>query len=108
MTRKVIINDDLQAFTRVPRFWAWPRRSSNRTPSGASYRNPVMTLDGKAIFPPAHNNLLTGVAAASTPTVTNSAPLTALAKARGRCGSRRLRRDAARPDSALHGGASVA
>jgi len=32
ITRKVIINDDLQAMTRIPRFWAWRPHNSNRTP----------------------------------------------------------------------------
>jgi hypothetical protein len=36
LTRKVIINDDLQAFTRVPACWAWLPRSWSRTRCGAS------------------------------------------------------------------------
>jgi len=83
ITRKVIINDDLQAMTRIPAILgvAAAQLESN-TVWALITSNPVMTLDNKAIFHTAHSNLLTGVATSIDPTVTNAAPLTALAKAR--------------------------
>jgi hypothetical protein len=83
ITRKVIINDDLQAMTRIPAILgvAAAQLESN-TVWGLITSNPVMTLDGKAIFHTAHSNLLSGVASSIDPTVGSSAPLTALAKAR--------------------------
>jgi hypothetical protein len=83
ITRKVIINDDLQALTRIPAILgvAAAQLESN-TVWALITANVVMTLDNKAIFHAAHNNLLSGVASSIDPTVTNAAPLTALAKAR--------------------------
>jgi hypothetical protein len=88
LTRKVIINDDLQAFTRVPALLgvAAAQLESN-TVWGIIISNPAAVYAGDknstALFHANHANLLTGVASAIDSTVANSAPLTALGKGRG-------------------------
>ena len=87
MTRKVIINDDLQAFTRVPALLgvAAAQLESN-TVWGIVTSNPQAIYAGDknktALFAAGHGNLLTGVASSIDSTVANSAPLTALGKGR--------------------------
>jgi hypothetical protein len=87
LTRKVIINDDLQAFTRVPALLgvAAAQLESN-TVWGIIIANPAAIYAGDknstALFAAAHNNLLTGVASSIDNTVQNAVPLTALGKAR--------------------------
>jgi hypothetical protein len=87
ITRKVIINDDLQAFTRVPALLgvAAAQLESN-TVWGIITSNPSAKYAGDkantALFAAAHNNLLTGAASSIDPTVANSVPLTALGKGR--------------------------
>ena len=88
LTRKVIINDDLQAFTRVPALLgvAAAQLESN-TVWGIIIANPAAIYAGDtastALFAAGHTNLLAGVASSIDSTVANSAPLTALGKARG-------------------------
>jgi hypothetical protein len=88
LTRKVIINDDLQAFTRVPALLgvAAAQLESN-TVWAIITTNPAAIYAGDknstALFHANHGNLLTGVASAIDSTVANSAPLTALGKGRG-------------------------
>jgi len=88
LTRKVIINDDLQAFTRVPALLgvAAAQLESN-TVWGIITSNPAAVYAGDktstTLFHVNHNNLLTGVASSIDNTVANSAPLTALGKGRG-------------------------
>jgi hypothetical protein len=88
LTRKVIINDDLQAFTRVPALLgvAAAQLESN-TVWGIVTSNPAAVYAGDktstALFHANHANLLTGVASSIDNTVANSAPLTALGKGRG-------------------------
>lgn len=61
ITREAIINDDLSAFTKIPRAMG---RAAIRTVGDLVYAvltgNPVMDEDGKALFHADHNNLLTG------------------------------------------------
>ncbi len=86
LTRKVIINDDLQAFTRVPALLgvAAAQLESN-TVWGIITSNPQAIYAGDknktALFAAAHNNLLTGVASSIDPTVQNAVALAALGKA---------------------------
>ena len=67
LTRKVIINDDLQAFTRVPALLgvAAAQLESN-TVWGIITSNPAAVYAGDttstALFAAGHNNLLTGAA----------------------------------------------
>jgi hypothetical protein len=88
LTRKVIINDDLQAFTRVPALLgvAAAQLESN-TVWGIITSNPAAVYAGDknstALFHANHGNLLTGAASSIDNTVQNAAPLTALGKARG-------------------------
>ena len=88
LTRKVIINDDLQAFTRVPALLgvAAAQLESN-TVWGIITSNPAAIYAGDknstALFHANHGNLLTGAASSIDNTVQNAAPLTALGKARG-------------------------
>ena len=88
LTRKVIINDDLQAFTRVPALLgvAAAQLESN-TVWGIITSNPAAMYAGDktstALFHANHGNLLTGAASSIDNTVQNAAPLTALGKARG-------------------------
>jgi hypothetical protein len=88
LTRKVIINDDLQAFTRVPALLgvAAAQLESN-TVWGIIISNPQAKYAGDAaptaLFAAGHNNLLTGVASSIDPNVSNAVALTALGKARG-------------------------
>lgn len=88
LTRKVIINDDLQAFTRVPALLgvAAAQLESNIV-WGIITSNPAAIYAGDktatTLFHANHGNLLTGVASSIDNTVTNAAPLTALGKARG-------------------------
>jgi ATP-dependent Clp endopeptidase proteolytic subunit ClpP len=66
ITREAIINDDLGAFTRIPRAMG---RAAIRTVGDLVYAvltgNPTMGEDGKALFHADHSNLLTGAAVAS-------------------------------------------
>lgn len=61
ITREAIINDDLGAFTRIPRAMG---RAAVRTVGDLVYAvltsNPVLAEDGVALFHASHNNLLTG------------------------------------------------
>lgn len=61
ITREAIINDDLSAFTRIPRAMG---RAAVRTVGDLVYAvltsNPVLAEDGVALFHASHNNLLTG------------------------------------------------
>ena len=88
LTRKVIINDDLQAFTRVPALLgvAAAQLESN-TVWGIITSNPAAVYAGDknstALFHANHGNLMTGAASSIDNTVQNAAPLTALGKARG-------------------------
>ncbi|MGA2789128.1 MAG: hypothetical protein ABSF60_16540 [Verrucomicrobiota bacterium] len=88
LTRKVIINDDLQAFTRVPALLgvAAAQLESN-TVWGIITSNPAALYAGDknstALFHANHGNLLTGAASSIDNTVQNAVPLTALGKARG-------------------------
>jgi len=88
LTRKVIINDDLQAFTRVPALLgvAAAQLESN-TVWGIIISNPAAIYAGDktstALFHANHGNLLTGAASSIDNTVQNAVPLTALGKARG-------------------------
>jgi len=66
ITRQAIINDDLGAFTRIPRLMG---RAAPRTVGNLVYAvltgNPVMA-DGVALFHANHNNLLTGAGITTT------------------------------------------
>jgi hypothetical protein len=78
LTRKVIINDDLQAFTRVPAILGVAAaRLESDTVWAVITGNQVMQADNVALFNAAHNNLLTG---AGSSLITNG--LTALAAGR--------------------------
>lgn len=69
LTRQMIINDDLRAFTRIPTlFGAAARRMESAAVYGLINNNPVMT-DGKALFSSSHNNLAATAAALSTTTL---------------------------------------
>lgn len=61
ITREAIINDDLGAFTRIPRAMG---RAAVRTVGDLVYAvltgNPVLAEDGVTLFHASHNNLLTG------------------------------------------------
>ena len=87
LTRKVIINDDLQAFTRVPALLgvAAAQLESN-TVWGIIISNPAAVYAGDknstALFHANHGNLLTGAASSIDSTVQNAVPLTALGKGR--------------------------
>jgi len=87
LTRKVIINDDLQAFTRVPALLgvAAAQLESN-TVWAIITSNPSAIYAGDktatALFHANHGNLLSGAASSIDNTVNNAVPLTALAKAR--------------------------
>jgi hypothetical protein len=87
LTRKVIINDDLQAFTRVPALLgvAAAQLESN-TVWGIIISNPAAVYAGDknstALFHANHSNLLTGAASSIDSTVQNAVPLTALGKGR--------------------------
>ena len=87
LTRKVIINDDLQAFTRIPALLgvAAAQLESN-TVWGIIIANVAATYAGDktdtALFHANHGNLLSGVASSIDSSVTNADPLTALGKAR--------------------------
>jgi len=78
ITRKVIINDDLQAFTRVPAILGVAAaRLESDTVWAVITGNQVMQVDNVAMFNSAHNNVLTG---SSSSIITNA--LGALAAAR--------------------------
>lgn len=87
LTRKVIINDDLQAFTRVPALLgvAAAQLESN-TVWNVITSNPSAVYAGDrittALFHANHGNLLTGVASSIDSSVANADPLTALGKGR--------------------------
>lgn len=61
ITREAIINDDLSAFTRIPRVMG---RAAIRTVGDLVYNvltsNPILDEDGVQLFHASHNNLLTG------------------------------------------------
>lgn len=63
ITREAIINDDLSAFTKIPRVMG---RAAIRTVGDLVYAvltsNPVLDEDGVTLFHASHNNLLTGSA----------------------------------------------
>jgi hypothetical protein len=79
LTRKVIINDDLQAFTRVPALLgvAAAQLESN-TVWGIIIANPSAVYAGDkvatALFAAGHGNLLTGTSSSIDPTVNGGAP----------------------------------
>jgi hypothetical protein len=65
VTRKVIINDDLQAITRIPfQLGVAAARLESDTVWAVFLSNQVMGEDNKALFHAAHNNLLTGAGSA--------------------------------------------
>jgi len=83
ITRQAIINDDLNAFTAIPRKMG---RAAIRTVGNLVYAiltdNPKMS-DGKALFHADHKNLLS---AAALSTATVNAMRTAMAKQKGKAG----------------------
>jgi hypothetical protein len=87
LTRKVIINDDLQAFTRVPALLgvAAAQLESN-TVWNIITSNPVAVYAGDktatALFHANHGNLLSGAGSSIDSDVQNAVPLTALGKGR--------------------------
>jgi hypothetical protein len=87
LTRKVIINDDLQAFTRVPALLgvAAAQLESN-TVWGIITSNPAAIYAGDktstTLFHAAHGNLLTGATSSINPNATNAEPLEALGAGR--------------------------
>jgi hypothetical protein len=87
LTRKVIINDDLQAFTRVPAILgvAAAQLESN-TVWGIILSNPAAIYAGDktstALFATAHGNLLTGSASSLNPSVNSDETIVALGQAR--------------------------
>ena len=87
LTRKVIINDDLQAFTRVPALLgvAAAQLESN-TVWNIITSNPAAVYAGDktatALFHANHGNLLTGAGSSIDSDVQNAVPLTALGKGR--------------------------
>jgi hypothetical protein len=87
LTRKVIINDDLQAFTRVPALLgvAAAQLESN-TVWNIITSNPAAIYAGDkvstALFHANHGNLLTGAGSSIDNTVQSAVPLTALGKGR--------------------------
>ena len=88
LTRKVIINDDLQAFTRVPALLGVAAaRLESDIVWGIIINNPVAKYAGDvaatALFAAGHNNLLTGTPSSIDPTVAGSAALGALGLGRG-------------------------
>ncbi len=69
LTRQMIINDDLRAFTRIPTlFGAAARRMESAAVYGLINSNPVLN-DGKALFATAHHNLAGTPAALGTTTL---------------------------------------
>ena len=83
LTRKVIINDDLQAFTRVPALLGVAAaRLESDTVWGIIISNPSAIYAGDkvatALFAAGHNNLLTGAGSSIDPTVQNAVALVAL------------------------------
>jgi hypothetical protein len=61
LTRKTIINDDLQAFTRIPAvLGVAAARKQSDVVWAIITGNQVMQVDNTAMFATAHNNLLTG------------------------------------------------
>lgn len=81
-SRQTIINDDLGAFTTVPRVMG---RAANRKVGDVVYAtltaNPTLSQDTTALFHADHNNLVTAGAAPSVATI--NAGLTAMALQRG-------------------------
>jgi hypothetical protein len=79
LTRKVIINDDLQAFTRVPALLGVAAaRLESDTVWGIIINNPSAIYAGDkvatALFAAGHNNLLTGTGSSLVPSVNNGTP----------------------------------
>lgn len=65
LTREMIINDDLRAFTRIPRMFGMSaRRMESDAVYGLITGNPVMS-DGKTLFHADHKNIVTGAALSS-------------------------------------------
>ena len=88
LTRKVIINDDLQAFTRVPALLGVAAaRLESDIVWGIIINNPVAKYAGDtaatALFAAGHNNLLTGTPSSIDPTVAGALALGALGLGRG-------------------------
>jgi hypothetical protein len=88
LTRKVIINDDLQAFTRVPALLGVAAaRLESDIVWNIIINNPVAKYAGDAaataLFAAGHNNLLTGTASSIDPTVAGALALGALGLGRG-------------------------
>lgn len=70
VTRKVIINDDLNFLNSVPRKQARAaRRLEDDVAYGALTSNPQMGEDGKALFHADHNNLFSGSGQGGPPSV---------------------------------------
>jgi hypothetical protein len=87
LTRKVIINDDLQAFTRVPALLGVAAaRLESDTVWAIITSNPAAIYAGDktstALFAAGHNNLLTGAASSIDPTVAGAVALVALGDGR--------------------------
>jgi hypothetical protein len=87
LTRKVIINDDLQAFTRVPALLGVAAaRLESDTVWGIVTSNPSAVYAGDktstALFATGHNNLLAGAGSSIDPTVQNAVALVALGSGR--------------------------
>jgi hypothetical protein len=83
LTRKVIINDDLQAFTRVPALLGVAAaRLESDTVWAIITSNPAAIYAGDktatALFAAGHANLLTGAGSSIDPTVSNAVALVAL------------------------------
>ena len=79
LTRKVIINDDLQSFTRVPALLGVAAaRLESDTVWGIIITNPAAIYAGDktqtALFAAAHNNLLSGTGSSIDPTVNGGTP----------------------------------
>ncbi len=88
LTRVMLINDDLRAFTRIPMlFGAAARRMESDAVYGLITSNPVMS-DGKTLFHADHNNL-EGVTANKAPvsSATLSAGRTMMRKQKGMNGA---------------------
>jgi hypothetical protein len=78
ITRKVIINDDLQAFTRVPALLGMAAaRSESDIVWAVITGNQVMKEDSTALFHTNHKNVFTGAGSSIDPGV-NSTPITAM------------------------------
>jgi hypothetical protein len=84
ITRKVIINDDLQAFTRVPAILGVAAaRLESDTVWAVITGNQTMAEDLTALFHTSHKNSLTGTGSSIDPAV-NTTPISAMNAARAK------------------------